>query len=245
MPVFAGLSGEFNMDVEVLIDSKAVAQRAAAVVTADARKAIAQRGKFVMAVSGGKTPWMMLREFAREQLPWNNVHVFQIDERIAPAGDPDRNLTHLGETLLSNAPIRPDQIHPMLVELADPDEAARQYEKTLQDVAGNPPVLDLVHLGMGPDGHTASLIPGDSVLRVEDRDVAVTGVYQGRKRLTLTYPILNRARNILWLVTGTEKQAMLRRLRKADPSIPAGRVRQDNAVLLVDREAAGDSAENQ
>jgi 6-phosphogluconolactonase len=233
------------MEFEVLNDASAVAQRAAAIVAAGARDAIARRGKFVMAVSGGKTPWMMLRELAREQLDWRRVHVFQIDERIAPAGDPVRNLTHLGESLLSNAPIRPEQIHAMPVELADPEEAARRYIKTLQEVAGTPPVLDLVHLGMGPDGHTASLIPGDPVLNVEDRDVAVTDVYQGRRRLTLTYPILNRSRSILWLITGAEKKTMLGRLRQADPSIPAGRIRRNNALLLVDREAAGGRAGKQ
>ena len=113
------------------------------------------------------------------------------------------------------------------------------YAQTLQEIAGSPPVLDLVHLGLGPDGHTASLVPGDPVLDVTDADVALTGVYQGRRRMTLTYPILNRARRILWLVTGSEKAGPLVRLRQGDPSIPAGRVRQDQALVLADRAAAG------
>jgi 6-phosphogluconolactonase len=230
------------MEVEVLNDSNAVAQRAAAIIAANAREAIASRGKFTMAVSGGKTPWIMLRELAVEQLDWSKVHIFQIDERIAPAGDPDRNLTHLNESLLSHAPIRPEQIHAMPVEMADPDQAAKRYQKELEAVDGNPPVLDLAHLGMGPDGHTASLIPNDAVLNITDRDVAVTGVYQGRKRLTLTYPIINRSRKVLWLVTGAEKHPMLQRMLDADPGIPSGRIRQDHAVLLADRDAAGEKA---
>ena len=114
----------------------------------------------------------------------------------------------------------------------------RRYALTLREIAGSPPVLDLVHLGLGPDGHTASLVPGDAVLDVTDADVALTGVYQGRRRMTLTYPILNRSRRILWLVTGSEKAGMLVRLRDGDLSIPAGRVRRDQALVLADRAAA-------
>lgn len=230
------------MDFEVLSDADAVARRAAGVIAAEARAAVAVRGKFTMAVSGGKTPWVMLRALANEQVPWDGVHIFQIDERIAPAGDPDRNLTHLRESLLSHAPLRSEQIHAMPVEEADPAAGAKQYAETLKEFAGNPPTLDLAHLGMGPDGHTASLVPGDPVLNVTDRDVALTGVYQGRNRMTLTYPILNRSRKILWLVTGGEKVSMLQRLRKGDESIPSGRIRRENALVLADRAAAGQSA---
>jgi 6-phosphogluconolactonase len=157
---------------------------------------------------------------------------------VAPAGDPDRNLTHLRESLLDRTPLRPEQVHAMPVEQADLEAAATRYARTLQEVAGSPPVLDLAHLGLGPDGHTASLVPGDPVLGVTDWDVAVTGVYQGRRRMTLTYPILNRSRRVLWLVTGGGKADMLVRLRDGDKTIPAGRVRQDQALVLADQAAA-------
>ena len=227
------------MKIEVLPDADAVAKRAAAIMAGEARAAVAARGRFVMAVSGGHTPWLMLRDLANEDVPWKNVHVMQVDERVAPPGDPDRNLTHLRESLLEHVPLPPEQIYAMPVESPDLDSAAALYAKTLQTIAGSPPVLDLVHLGLGPDGHTASLVPGDPVLGVTDKDVALTGVYMGRRRMTLTYPTINRARRVLWLVTGGEKVPMFGRLRDADPSIPAGRVRQDVALLLADSAAAG------
>lgn len=227
------------MELEILADADAVAARGAAVIAADARAAVAARGRFTLAVSGGRTPWVMLRLLAREDVPWASVHLLQVDERVAPAGDADRNLTHLGESLLDRAPLRPEQIHAMPVEFPDLRIATARYAATLAAVAGAPPVLDLVHLGLGPDGHTASLVPNDPVLDVTRADVAVTDVYQGRLRMTLTYPAIDRARRILWLVTGGEKAAMLTRLRKADPRIPAGRVRQDAALVLADRAAAG------
>jgi len=227
------------MQLEVLADADAVAQRGAVIIAAEARAAVAARGRFVVAVSGGHTPWIMLRALAHDELPWPEVHVVQVDERVAPAGDPDRNLTHLQESLLAHCPLRPEQIHAMPVELPDLEAAARQYADTLQELAGSPPVLDLIHLGLGPDGHAASLVPGDPVLDVTDYDVALTGHYLGRRRMTLTYPILNRSRSILWLVTGATKLEPLGRLRAGDRSTPAGRVRQDLALILADRAAAG------
>jgi 6-phosphogluconolactonase len=227
------------MKIEVFANDEATARAAAKFIAAEAGAAVAARGQFVMAVSGGHTPWIMLRALASEELPWDRVHVVQVDERVAPAGHPDRNLTHLRETLLAHSPIRPEQIHAMPVESPDLEAAARQYALTLREIAGSPPTLDLVHLGLGPDGHTASLVPGDPVLDVTDTDVAVTGVYQGRRRMTLTYPIINRARRILWLATGSEKVGILARLRQGDRSIPAGRICQDQAVIFADRAAAG------
>jgi 6-phosphogluconolactonase len=230
------------MKLEVFDDVDSVAQAAAAAIAADARRAVAARGRFLMAVSGGHTPWLMLGKLADQEVPWKGVHVYQVDERVAPEGDPDRNLTHLRESLLQHAPLPPEQIHAMPVETADLEAAAIRYAQALREVAGSPPVLDLVHLGLGPDGHTASLVPGDAVRDVTDRDVALTGAYQGRRRMTLTYPMLNRARQVLWVVTGKDKTEMLRRLRDGDVSIPAGRVQRENALLLADRAAAGQLA---
>jgi 6-phosphogluconolactonase len=226
------------LEVEVLADAQAVATRAAEVIAADARASVATRGRFVLAVSGGRTPWMMLRALAGQDVPWAGLHIVQVDERIAPAGHADRNLTHLRDSLIGRVALRPEQVHAMPVEVADPDEAATRYGATLREVAGTPPVLDLVHLGLGADGHTASLVPGDPVLAVDGADVAAAGPYQGRRRLTLTYPVIDRPRRILWVVTGGEKAGMLARLRDGDPSIPAGRVRQDRAVVLADQAAA-------
>jgi 6-phosphogluconolactonase len=225
------------MKIQIFADADTVAREAAKVIATEARSAVAARGRFTIAVSGGRTPWQMLRALANETVPWPDVHVFQVDERIAPAGDPDRNLTHLRECLLSHAPQLPEQIYAMPVEENDLEAAARNYADMLEKIAGSPPVLDLVHLGLGPDGHTASLIPGDPVLDISDADVALTGVYQKRRRMTLTYPLLNRARRILWVVTGAEKVGMLARLRDGDVSIPAGRIRRDNALVLADRAA--------
>jgi len=227
------------MKAEILPDGAAVAQSAAEIIATEARAAVAARGRFVMAVSGGHTPWQMLRLLAAQDVPWKSVHVMQVDERIAPAGDPDRNLTHLRESLLEHAPLPAGQIHAMEVESPDSEAAAVAYAQLLERIAGSPPVLDLAHLGLGPDGHTASLVPGDPVLDVKDRDVALTTThYQGRRRMTLTYPVIDRARRILWVVTGGEKAPVLPRLLAGDPTIPAGRVRQAQAVVLADRPAA-------
>jgi len=226
------------MKIEVLDDADAVADEAAAIIATDARIAVAARGRFIMAVSGGRTPWLMLRALADKEVPWDGVHVLQVDERVAPAGDPDRNLTHLRESLLERAPLRAEQIHPMPVESDDLHAAVSSYTATLREVAGSPAVLDLVHLGLGPDGHTASLVPGDPALNVSEAAVALAGPYQGRRRMTLTYPVLNHARRVLWVVTGADKAGMLVRLRDADRSIPAGRIVQDRALVLADRLAA-------
>ena len=227
------------MKIQVFIDAAAVAAEAAQLIAREGRAAIAARGRFSLAVSGGQTPWLMLRALACEDLPWQSVYLAQVDERVAPAGHPDRNLTHLHESLLERVPLSPGQICAMPVEASDLEAAAVRYARMLQEIAGVPPVLDLVHLGLGPDGHTASLVPGDPVLDIAGADVAVTGLYQQRRRMTLTYPLLNRARLVLWVVTGAEKAGMLLRLHEGDPTIPAGRVDRNHAVVLADRAAAG------
>jgi 6-phosphogluconolactonase len=230
------------MTLEVFADVESVARRAAEAIAAEARAAVAARGRFAVAFSGGRgrATWAMVRALGALDLPWERVHVLQADERVAPAGHAERNLTHLTASLLATAPLGPTQIHAMPVESSNLDEAAERYERTLADIAGSPPILDLVHLGLGADGHTASLVPGDPVLNVTTAGVALTEPYQGRRRMTLTYPVLNRARRVLWLITGADKAEMLVRLRRGDPDIPAGRVRQDNAVVLADRAAARD-----
>jgi 6-phosphogluconolactonase len=226
------------MEIRVLADAATVAAEAAKVIAEEGRGAVAARGRFSLAVSGGQTPWQMLRALAREDVAWNSVYVAQVDERVAPAGHPDRNLTHLRDALFERVPLRPEQICTMAVEAPDIEAAASRYALMLQEIAGSPPVLDLIHLGLGPDGHTASLVPGDPVLDVSDADVALTQPYQGRRRMTLTFPALNRARRILWVVTGSEKAVMLMRLRDGDVTIPAGSVRRDQALVLADRAAA-------
>jgi 6-phosphogluconolactonase len=227
------------MQVETLADDNAVAQRAAAFIAERARAAVQERGVFTMAVSGGRTPWAMLRALAALPLPWAQVHLFQVDERVAPDGDAVRNLTNIQASLLAHAPLPAAQVHAMPVTAPDLDAAARAYAATLQRVAGTPAVLDLVHLGLGADGHTASLVPGDAALQVTDADVALSSLYQGHRRMTLTYPVLDRARCVLWLATGAEKRAMVTRLRAGDAGIPAGRVRAANAWLLGDAAALG------
>lgn len=227
------------MRIEVCADAPAAARRAAALIAAAARESVAQRGRFALAISGGATPLPMLRFLAGEDVPWASVHLFQVDERVAPAGDPERNLTHLNAELLGAVPLPAGHFHAMAVEAGRLEDAAARYAADLREIAGSPAVLDLVHLGLGADGHTASLVPGDPVLLFTGDDVAVTGPYQGRRRMTLTYPVLDRARRILWLVTGPDKGPALERLRRGDPAIPAGRVRSDRAVILADLAAAG------
>jgi 6-phosphogluconolactonase len=224
--------------MEALPDADSVARAAASFTSSEARAAVAARGRFIMAVSGGRTPWKMLRVLADEPMPWADVHVVQVDERVAPPGDADRNLTHLRESLLAHCPLVPEHVHAMPVESPDLEAASERYALTLREIAGSPAVLDLAHLGLGPDGHTASLVPGDPVLDITSADVALTGIYQGRRRMTLTYPLLNRSRRILWLVTGHDKVDTLPRLIDGDRSIPAGRISREQSVVLADEEAA-------
>jgi 6-phosphogluconolactonase len=225
------------MQTEVHGDSRAVANAAAEFIAAESRRCVEDRGRFNLAVSGGDTPRVMLRALADMAVPWERVHVFQVDERVVPLGDPARNLTHLHECLLAHVPLGPDQVHTMPVEQVDLGAAARSYAAVLCANAGTPPVLDLVHLGLGVDGHTASLVPGDPSLDVLDAEVTLAGPYQGLRRMTLTFPAIDRARRVLWVVTGGNKAAMLERLQAGDRTIPAGRVERERAMLIADRAA--------
>ncbi len=229
------------MTEEILADADAVARRAAQVIAAAAREAVAARGRFLLATSGGSTPWAMLRRLASEDVPWTRVHLFQVDERAAPEGHADRNLTHLSASLLSRLPAALAGLHAMPVEEPDLAAAAARYARTLRAEAGDPPVLDLVQLGLGADGHTASLLPGEPAPAADGPEVIATGLFQGRRRLTLTLPVIDRSRRIVWVVTGAAKAAALERLRRGDRAIPAGRVRREQALLLADA-AAGQAA---
>ncbi len=226
------------MNINIFPDASTVAQEAAAFIAAEARSAIAQRGRFIIALSGGKTPWMMLKALAGERIPWESVHLFQVDERIAPRGSADRNLTHLQETLLSCVPLKADQIYAMPVEETDLGSATKKYARLIESIAGFPIIFDVIHLGLGADGHTASLIPEDPVLKVLDRDVAITGTYQHHQRMTLTYPAINRSRKILWVVTGADKVEALGHLINRESFIPAGTIDQQKATLFADQSAA-------
>jgi 6-phosphogluconolactonase len=214
-------------ELDVLEGPGAVAKAAAGYVAEHARATVARSGRFTFAVSGGSTPWLMFAELAELDVPWEQVTIYQVDERIAPEGDPDRNLTHLRRSL-GDAKAA---VAAMPVNDTDPDAAASRYAAAL------PGRFDLVHLGLGPDGHTASLVPGDPVLSVRDRLVAITGPYQGRQRMTLTYPALARADQLLWLVTGEDKEVPLGQLLTGDESIPAGSVEAARSLVLADTAA--------
>jgi 6-phosphogluconolactonase len=225
-----GRSEEVSPPTEVFSSAAAVAVGAAEIIREHARAAIAERGMFTFGVSGGLTPWAVFAELVRGDFPWGQTALYQVDERIAAAGSEERNLTHLRAVLPSEAFVR---VHPMPVEAPDLDAAASRYAALL------PERLDLIHLGLGPDGHTASLIPGDPVLDVYNRNVALTGPYQGRPRMTITYPVIERARALLWVITGADKLEALRRLRAHDHTIPAGRVAPGRALILADAAATG------
>jgi 6-phosphogluconolactonase len=218
------------VELEVAGDEKAASRRAAELIAAAGAEAAAERGRFAFAMSGGRSPWAMLAILGElDEMPWDKTELFQVDERVAAPGDEARNLTHmvLGLSMGHQATLRP-----MPVTQRDLDGAARDYEAQLPDR------FDLVHLGLGPDGHTASLVPGDPVLDVTDRRVAMTEtVYQDHRRMTLTYPALDQAHRIVWLVTGPDKQEPLQKLLAGDESIPAGRVHNENTIVVADKAA--------
>jgi 6-phosphogluconolactonase len=220
--------------LEVFDDIEEVHKRGAELIREAGHFAYNERGYFGLAVSGGLDPWPMFSQLEDGDLPWKATEIFQVDERVAPAGSDERNLTHLIESLSIGAQ---GSIRPMPVTAEDLEAAADRYAELL------PEALDLAHLGIGPDGHTASLVPGDPVLEVTDKRVAVTsGDYQGVRRMTLTYPELHRVRSLLWVVTGEEKVDALQKLLAQDPSTPSGRVEPGgDSLILADRAAAPDA----
>ena len=228
-----------SMKTEIFPSADQVAQGAAAYIEQLIRETLVRKKSFSMAISGGRTPWEMLKILSKASLPWMRVNLFQVDERVAPDGHADRNLTQLFQVIEGSPLVNRLRIFPMPVMVEDLDAASEDYAKLIHEITEGEG-LDLIHLGMGSDGHTASLVPGDGVLDVNDREVGCTKqLYQGRIRMTLTYPLLNSAKKILWIVTGAEKQEMVQRLLKRDTSIPAGSVNQANALLMVDQAAFG------
>lgn len=223
------------IETKVFSDDRDASRYAAEAVAATGRDAVEARGEFELALSGGKTPWAMIGQLGEmEGMPWEEAHIYQVDERVAPPGDDARNLTHLVQMLSLD---HQAALRPMPVTSRDLELSAAEYEVHV------PERLDLVHLGLGPDGHTASLVPGDSVLEVDDRRVAMTsGAYQGHRRMTLTYPALSAARRILWLALGEGARDAVAKLLAGDTSIPAGRVENENMLLVCDEAAAGQSA---
>lgn len=216
-------------------DRETLAVRATDVIAESAADAISESGSFSLAVSGGSTPKRMLELLTmRTDIEWSKVHLFQVDERIAPAGADDRNVNMLLPLLDA---VTLASFWPMEVEAKNLDEAAGAYAAKLAAVGGLPPKLDLIQLGLGSDGHTASLIPDDPVLKVEARDVAVTNEYQGRRRMTLTWPVLDRAKAQLWLVAGESKREALQQFLTGDPMIPATLPTRERAIVLADRAA--------
>ena len=213
--------------VEVLPDSESADERAAELIAEAVRREISEGRRFAWAISGGKSPVPMFRRLGALELPWHLIDTWQVDERIAPPGDPDRNRSLQERALPAEAL---DGVRWMPVEDDDLESAVARYAATL------PERFDVVHLGLGADGHAASLVPGDPVLDVRDRDVAVTGVYEGRRRMTLTYPGLLRADRAIWVVSGSEKRDALRKLIGGDPSIPATHVVVPDQVLVTDQD---------
>lgn len=232
------------MDIRQCDSADDVATAGANFIDARAKEAISGRGQFTLALSGGSTPWIMLGKLAEHELPWDRVKIFQVDERVAADGDPERNLVHIRTEFADRIALPAENLLAMPVVSDDLGQAASRYQKTLTELAGDPPVLDVIHLGLGGDGHTASLVPGDPVLDESERDVAITNTYSGRRRMTLTYSIINRARHILWLITGEGKVDMLSRLIQGDSGIPAGRVSRQQATVVADTAALSGQNQN-
>jgi len=225
------------MDWVAREDVTAMESAAAEFIALRLTRAAEERGRATLAISGGSTPWGMFERLASQAAPWTDVHLFQVDERIVPREHDARNWKRFLENPLSLR-IPRDNCHPMPVDVEDAELAAAVYSATLTGYSGEPPVLDVVHLGIGEDGHTASLFSDDALLQERQRWVGVSRRYRDHRRLTLTLPTLNQARSVVWLVVGAGRRGVLARLRDGDLSIPAGRVQRDRAVVFTDLDAA-------
>ena len=226
------------MRIQILPTPEAAAERAADWLRAEIGRASAQRGRCLLALSGGHTPWRMLRDLRKLRVHWHDLQVYQVDERAVPASDERRNARQIADLLIAPDALESSQFHAMPVEREDLRAGAAEYARLLVGAGGEPPVLDVVQLGLGADGHTASLVPGDRLLDDRDVDVGISAPYQGVARMTLGLRVLDAARHRLWLVTGDDKSTALRQLWAGDTSVPAGRVARDSAIVYADVAAA-------
>jgi 6-phosphogluconolactonase len=232
--------------LEVLADPAALSRRVADWML---EVATGKDGILAVALSGGSTPRSLYRLLAeppyRDAFPWSRTHWFWGDERFVPHDDPQSNYRMVQEALLSRAPIPAANIHPVPTEGLGPEAAASAYERELKSFHGGErldaarPLFDLTLLGLGSDGHTASLFPGTAVLAERNRWVAAVIGAKSEARITLTYPALESSRRVAFLVAGEEKRAMFGRLRHGDDSLPAARLRPTGELFLFADAAAG------
>jgi 6-phosphogluconolactonase len=227
------------MQVDVVATPELAARQGALHLAEALRAGIRDRDRACLALSGGASPVPLFRELAQLDLDWSAVHVFQVDERVVPRGDPARNLTTIEQVLVREGPLPAERLHAMPVEADDLAAAAAAYGERLAEFAGTPIELDAIHLGLGADGHTASLFPGDATTQVTDRSVVVTGEHAGYRRLTLTYPVLNAARRVVWFAVGPGKAVVVQGLAAGTLKAPAGGVNRAMAVLVADAAGGG------
>jgi 6-phosphogluconolactonase len=234
--------------IEIFPDRAMLARHVAEWITSAALEA---KDTFRVSLSGGSTPKTLYQLLAsdefRNQFPWQRVSWYFGDERFVPYDSPDSNYRMVREAMFAKAPVPPDNIHPIPVD-GSPDDAARRYERTLQQACGatsldpTRPLFDVTLLGLGPDGHTASLLPGEPVLEERKRWVAAVSHGRPEVRITLTYPAIESSRRVAFLVAGREKAAIFRDIRAGGSEVPAARVRPVGELFwFVDRAAAGES----